>query len=260
MSVHVLSWVLKHSEARLGDRLVLISLADHAKDDGTYAWPSQDLIAHESRMSVRQVRRCLTALERNGQIIARGVSRYGTTIFDVVMAAQVADKMSPDKLSGGTNAVEIRSDLSDEPSVTVRERESAQVRVKISGKPVNRESWNLTAQVLAEFNSQSGRKLRLLTSAGVASNAAKRVYNRVRAYPDITPEEHAGIIRRTLASRWWGSGPPAIGVVFGPDVFEENITRPAAPVAARRGDPVKVADVVAEGDALIAEALSGRAA
>ena len=56
MSVHVISWVLSHSEERLGNRLVLIVLADHAAKDGSDAFPSVNTIAQEARMSKRAVR------------------------------------------------------------------------------------------------------------------------------------------------------------------------------------------------------------
>lgn len=97
--------------------------------------------------------------------------------------------------------------------------------VKFGGRPVNDESWRLTQAILTEFNRQSGRKYRLVKSSGEPSEAAKRIYGRVRDYPDITEGEFADIIERTLASRWWGGDEPWFGVVFGPKVFEENITR-----------------------------------
>lgn len=99
--------------------------------------------------------------------------------------------------------------------------------VRVSGKVVNETAWALTEQIVAEFTSQTGLKLRVLTSSGDPSEAAKRVYGRVVKYSDISFEEHRDIIARTLASKWWGSNQPTIGVVYGPKVFEENITRPA---------------------------------
>ncbi|GIV82718.1 MAG: hypothetical protein KatS3mg051_2072 [Anaerolineae bacterium] len=58
------------------EMLVLLSLADHANDDG-YCWPSIRRIAERSRMSERQVYRVLSALEDRG-IISRD-SRTGTS-------------------------------------------------------------------------------------------------------------------------------------------------------------------------------------
>ena len=99
MSVHVLSWVLKNSDETLGRRLVLIVLADHARDDGTGAWPSVQTIARETRMSERQVQRCLRdlegseAIERTGRHRVEG-QRHGTFIYAVKMKAK-GDNVSP---------------------------------------------------------------------------------------------------------------------------------------------------------------------
>lgn len=88
MSVAALSWVLEHSDARLADRLVLLSLADHAKSDGTGAWPSIDTIARHSRVSRRAALYSLQSLEAQGAIVRTGKSRAGTVIWTVVMAVQ----------------------------------------------------------------------------------------------------------------------------------------------------------------------------
>jgi hypothetical protein len=84
MSVHVIAWVLHHSKARLGDRLVLLVLADKANDDGTGAWPSVRTIAREARMSVRAVQYSLRRLERAGAIVETGTSGHGTTVYAVL--------------------------------------------------------------------------------------------------------------------------------------------------------------------------------
>ncbi len=100
MSVHPLAWVLKNSEAKLGNRLVLIVLADHASDDGTGAYPSVATIAHECRMSPRNVQYALRDLAKEGSIIEAGVSRYGTTVYTVRMGANTAP---PSTLGGGAD-------------------------------------------------------------------------------------------------------------------------------------------------------------
>lgn len=89
MSVHCMSWVLKHSEATLGARLVLLVLADHAKDDGTAAWPAVATVAHEARVSPQAARAALRRLEAAGMIEATGKSKKGTTVYRVLMGEQV---------------------------------------------------------------------------------------------------------------------------------------------------------------------------
>lgn len=106
-------------------------------------------------------------------------------------------------------------------------------RLYIGGKVVAKKRWENTEAVLNEYNQQAGTKLRLLRSDGQPSLAAKRIYKVLRAYPDIKLDEHADIIRRTLASHWWGpQKTPSIGVVYGMGVFEDNITRDPADATA----------------------------
>jgi len=99
--------------------------------------------------------------------------------------------------------------------------------VKIDGKVVKPGAWERTVAVVAEFNAQAGRKVGALTGTGQPSETGKRVYLRVVEFPDLTLDDHADIIRRTLSSKWWGDDPATVGVVYGPKVFENNITRTA---------------------------------
>ena len=123
MSVHTVSWVLRHSDARLGARCVLIVLADHAAGDGSGAWPSLETIAREARMSKRQAQRCLRSLERGGAIVAAGRSKTGTTVYQVVMKG--GDNLTlPDTTRGMTFTAEKVSEMSPEPSLTVLKGDS----------------------------------------------------------------------------------------------------------------------------------------
>ncbi len=114
MSVHVTAWVLKHSEEKLGRRLVLHVLADHANEDGSGAWPSVDTIAHEARLSRRQTQRCLHELEAAGSIIQTGTSKQGTAEWTVVMGGV---KLSPPE-NGRGDIHDSRGDIHDAEGVT----------------------------------------------------------------------------------------------------------------------------------------------
>jgi Helix-turn-helix domain len=87
MSVHVLSWVLRNSEAQLADRLVLIVLADHAAEDGSQAYASVQTIASEARIDRRTAQRSLRRLEAERAIRAAGKGRSDTTDYCVLMRA-----------------------------------------------------------------------------------------------------------------------------------------------------------------------------
>lgn len=89
LSVQAISWVLDHSESTLGSRLVLIAIANHAKSDGTGAWPSVRLIAKEARLSRRDVQYCLRDLESIGELETRkGGGRGRSNLYSLPVMAQ----------------------------------------------------------------------------------------------------------------------------------------------------------------------------
>ena len=84
LSVQAISWVLDHSKSRLGARHVLISIANHARKDGTGAWPSVQTIARESNLSVREVRYALIELEKIGELSYRkAAGPHGTNLYSL---------------------------------------------------------------------------------------------------------------------------------------------------------------------------------
>lgn len=87
MSVHVSSWVFKHSPAEKADRLVLLVLADHANGDGDGARPSVTTIQCEARIRGRStVQTSLRRLERAGAVESTGAhDETGCTIYRVSM-------------------------------------------------------------------------------------------------------------------------------------------------------------------------------
>lgn len=245
MSIKVMTYVFEHSEATLGARLVHLALADYAHDDGTKAFPSLETLCAHAKMSRRGVQDALRRLEADGAIVHTGVTRTGTKIYSVVMDRGADSARGADASAGGAESAgrgaesDQRSSSSAPDPLTTRqgppidptaERERARAKLRFNGKVVDESALQMAEDVLAEFNRQAdpARPKALLTGAGELSEAGKRIYGRVIAYPDLKLEEYADIIRRTLASRWWKEGPPTVGVVFGPKVFDENMTRPEA--------------------------------
>ena len=68
LSFQAISWVIEHSKHGLGDLVVLLMIASHAHSDGTGAFPSTKTLARESRLTKRQVYRCLLRLEKSGEL------------------------------------------------------------------------------------------------------------------------------------------------------------------------------------------------
>lgn len=96
MSVQVMTWVFEHSRSEHAERLVLLSLANHAGGDGGDAYPSIPTIASETRLGESTVRGALERLKAMGELVEVGVSPLRTRCFRLVMTP--AESAPPQKL------------------------------------------------------------------------------------------------------------------------------------------------------------------
>lgn len=86
MSIQALAWVLKHSKSKLGDRLVLLSIADNCHEDGTDAYPSVATIAAKARVDRRTVQRCVRNLVAMGELeVSPSRNDKGTLRYRIIM-------------------------------------------------------------------------------------------------------------------------------------------------------------------------------
>jgi len=120
MSVQALVWVIEHSAARLADRLVLLSIANHADRVGRDAFPSYETIGREAHVTPRQAKRSVVRLVEMGELAyVEGGSQYGTNLYDLVLMG--GDRLSPpgdaDVTGGGDNYDRKRARMSPEPSL-----------------------------------------------------------------------------------------------------------------------------------------------
>jgi hypothetical protein len=121
MSIHVLSWVLRESPTEKAQRLVLISLANYAHDDGSNSHPGVATLMRDSRLrSRRSIQNALRGLEEAGHITPTGTTRGGTTIYTVEMAganfsAEEGEEQGAQKLRGGGAKTD------NDPAQTLRE-------------------------------------------------------------------------------------------------------------------------------------------
>lgn len=83
VSVHVSSWCWEHSRAKGTDRLVLVSIADMANDDGQDAYPSYVTLAKRcGGMSTKTIQRSVQRLVQLGELAVDhhgGPAREGKT-------------------------------------------------------------------------------------------------------------------------------------------------------------------------------------
>lgn len=101
MTILTMVWALKHAAVPANDpvaHLVLIAYADHAKDDGTAAWPSVATVARYARCTPRTVytkRRLLVehGLMRPGdqQLVAHLPPNRRPIVYDLVIDPAAAD-------------------------------------------------------------------------------------------------------------------------------------------------------------------------
>lgn len=68
MSIRAWSLVWERSRAKGGNLLMLLSIADYAKDDGRWAWPSARTLTWKTRLSGRAGELILMRLVRDGEI------------------------------------------------------------------------------------------------------------------------------------------------------------------------------------------------
>lgn len=232
MSFHHVSAAMKWSDERGSARLVLLVLAHHANDQNE-SYPSIATISEEARIGRSTALETLRKMVESGAIKRVGPhpdARWKGTIVYRLPDPWTRPDSGPVQVEDEQEALPVQGGLSD-PSRSRTQKELQTTiekeTIKIAGKPVDLGCWASTVAVLEVYNEATRGRLRAVKGDGSPSEAAKRVYGAVRGWPDLTLERHREIIERTLASKWWGDGPPSIGVVYGPKIFETNIERSA---------------------------------
>jgi hypothetical protein len=69
MAIEVMSWVMEHSQAETpAEQLLLLLIANHAREDGTNAFPHLDTLARRAKMNKNAVGRVISRLEKKGVV------------------------------------------------------------------------------------------------------------------------------------------------------------------------------------------------
>jgi hypothetical protein len=203
-----MSWVLRESEAKLGNRLVLLVLADHAKDDGTCAWPSTETIASEARLSVRQVKRCLDRLEEDGEITLTGFSKAGTQVWTIAGYPGKGDNKSPRRARKGVTSTTNGADrMSPEPSLEQPSEEPSAAAPR-NGHPPRRTKaeinavWEALSVVFGEpetRTAQTGRG-KVVQSLCAAGATPDEIFARCKRW--AMHFDHATMTDHALEKHW----------------------------------------------------------
>jgi Helix-turn-helix domain len=206
MSLSVLAWVLDHSDERLGNRLVLLALAEFAHDDGSKAFPKVETLMTRSRLSERQVRNCLRSLEQSGAIVQTGTTQSGTHVYRVVGPFKGGANIAG--LEGSRGA---KSDPRIAPDPTTKKDHSSSsnglLPRSVAGKVVSSLEHEMASAILAAFNDAAGK------SFG-GQEWRRSIIMRLREHPELEAADHQSIIARQFEHPWW-SGDPTPSVIYG---------------------------------------------
>ncbi len=232
MSLKAMVWVLEESEAKLGDRLVLLTLAEHADDDGQDAFPSVATISRKTRLSERAVHYALRSLEDAGRIARDGKGPHGTTNYRLIMGGADPAGVQSTTASTADSAPEpsLEPDLcveGDQTSLLTakdfpRARPTAIVTRsgwKVDRKPVTEEEEQTARAVLAVWNAHTDQTLS-------SQDWLAKIVMRIREHPLLHQIDHETVITAVLndPNPWW-SGHPSPSIVYGNGAqFERCLT------------------------------------
>lgn len=207
MSLPIFTWVLDHSEERLGNRLVLLALAEHAHDDGTKAFPSIETLTRRTRLSERQVRNCLRALQASEAVEQTGKTKSGTNIYTVRGPFNRGANIAAANTSGGQSATGKVSRIAPDPSVPVISSSSSSKGIlpkSIGGAAVTDDENQIASLCLAMFNSLGGTKY-----GGREWRAM--IIRRAREHPELDVEQHLNVTEDAFRRPWWtGAATPSV--------------------------------------------------
>lgn len=125
-----MTWVLRHSDAKLGARLVLIALADYAHADGSEAYPSVDTLAANTRLSRRAVQAALRKLEEDREVVRDGKGRNGTTCYRLTMGGADSARGAEYDVEGAQNTTSRGANSAPNPSLEPSSEPPTEERVR----------------------------------------------------------------------------------------------------------------------------------
>lgn len=220
MSVQQLALVFERSRAENAERLVLLSLANHAGGDGGDAYPSIATIAREARIGESTVRLALKRLKALGEIVENDLpSQLGTRSFRLTLPDAPAPDRSPSRRPWQTPAGsgppadpappqdldprrswdETPQDLAPapagsapEPSLTVHEPTTSLRSVGAREPQPDEISARVPDHLHAVAEHVRGRLAELAAAKGVDAPTLRRVAEIVADFPDHDHHALAG--------------------------------------------------------------------
>jgi hypothetical protein len=129
-----MAWVIEKSTLSGGPLVVLLMIANHAKTDGTGAWPSVATLAKESRMSERNVRYCIREAEFRGELLTHMKGGpYGSNLYSLPLmgGAKIAPLGAVCDTGRGKMEQEMGQPSAPNPSLTIPKDKDVSPKVEV---------------------------------------------------------------------------------------------------------------------------------
>lgn len=219
MSIDVMKRVWDHSQSRGTTRLVLLSLADRADEDGI-AWPGIRNIAKRANIQDRQAQRALRALERAGELFTiLNSSKYDTNHYFVTVGLTDAEivktlvarfDIAPEQAQNWRKTMGVIDDTGvtdDTPPVSqMTPPPVSQMTPDTSVKPSVEPSFAATSAASPQTSQTSnkngnGKTSRQPSKKDVALSELENEFSRVSNI--ALPPRQTAKQKKAAAARWW---------------------------------------------------------
>lgn len=243
--------VWEHSRATGPALLVMLAIADHARENGR-AWPGVQKIAKKARCSGRTVQRLLAGLVKLNELhIEAGAGPHGTNVYHVTVTPRPADTtgdtLTPDSLSSGDTAMspggvtQLRhqgGDTAMSPEPPVNHHSEPPVPGgggdDLSGV-TKRHPLTLAQQLLAHLNAAAGVRYPESPAALRAADSALEAVHRDLAGAKKAVARQAALLREEPKKRAWLRP----GTLFDPERFRMLYAERDLPVGADKTRPAQ---------------------
>jgi DNA-binding MarR family transcriptional regulator len=211
MSGKVVGWAFEQGRERglsPTQRYTLVAYADNASEAGK-CWPDKPEIIEKTGLSQASVYRAIRVLEGGGLLRFAEDEKGRECIYLSVPWSSHSEK-ADSHCENGSSQGEKRTNKG-----TVKNRQTRAGK-KVNRKTVTVAEYELAEQIVPAFNEVAG------TSYTVDAHLAP-IVGRIREHPDLSADDHRGIIAVAFADPYW-SGPPSPAVIYGNGaIFEKSL-------------------------------------
>ena len=123
MSIEAIAWVINYSESERSARLVLISIANNANNEGRESYPSIETLCRNSRLSESSVHAAIKELVKIGELhVEPQASRWRTNLYSIPKMHPVTIRIqgAKNQEEGAKEGAKMGSEIAPNPSLTLK--------------------------------------------------------------------------------------------------------------------------------------------